>query len=207
MFTVISVFELLQTITLFYLSRYALPSAYYWGFWNFAAVDFFLQILLLMEIANVSLRPKGKLLAVPILPLVSFVVAGVALAAAVSVAASPPLADAWDLWEMRTSLFTSLLMCELCVALSAYANRLGLQWKTHVLAITQGYTAWAMISVIGDAAFAATGWHRNFAIFDQIRMIVYIGVLVYWSWALFCAEQRKPAPDLELIVRISRTYP
>jgi uncharacterized membrane protein len=104
-----------------------------------------------------------------------------------------------DLWEVRGNLFTSLVICELFVLMSITANRLGLGWRSHVMALGQGLTAWALIAVVIDALHSYLGTEQEFTTLEQIRMTVYVAALAFWMVQLWIDEpERQPiSSDLQ----------
>lgn len=201
-FTGLIGYQVLVTMILFAIYQYGSPHAYFIAYWQLALGDYCFQVALLVEMArNVfqSARPSVDNARKCFL---GFTGACVLLFLGLCIVMSPPGVSGLDLWEMRATLFTSLLTCGLFVSISAGANYLGLPWRSHVIALGQGLAAWSAVAVLGDVVHIATGWHQEFAIFDHVRMYVYIGALVFWT-ATFWAEERKLAPlseDVQLYI-------
>jgi hypothetical protein len=83
---------------------------------------------------------------------------GTLIAFGLSLAIAPPEAKGLDLWTARATVFTSLLTC------AAAANRLGLLWRSHVMALGQGLTAWALFALFGNLVHLAGGWRHGFRV-------------------------------------------
>jgi hypothetical protein len=118
---------------------------------------------------------------------------GTLIAFGLSLAIAPPEAKGLDLWTARATVFTSLLTCATFLAMSSAANRLGLLWRSRVMALGQGLTAWALFALFGNLVHLAGGWRHGFVYLDHARMFVYLGVLLFWI-AAFWSPERKRAP-------------
>ena len=198
-FTFLIAYQVGVSLALFFISRYASHHAYFLGYWITALGDYIFQVALVFEIARHVFRSTGTWVRDARKDLVLWSATGTVLAAALCFALSPPAVRGLDLWEFRATLFTSLLTCELFVAVSAAANRLALRWRSHVMTLGAGLAAWAVIAVIGDVAHFATGWRKEFHLFDQVRMYVYLGVLLFWVVSFWQPEEQQTSapPDLD----------
>ena len=74
-----------------------------------------------------------------------------------------------------------------------WANRLGLQWRSHVMALGQGIGVWAISAFLSDIGHMIYGWSTEFRAFDLTRFTVYICVLLYWTTS-FALPEREKAP-------------
>ena len=198
-FTSMIAYQVVVTLALFLIFRYGSRHAYFLGYWLFALGDYCFQVALVFEIARHVLRSTGTWVRDAKNDLLLWSTTGTVLAAGLCFALSPPSMKGLDLWEVRATLFTSLLTCELYVSVSALANRFGLRWQRHVMALGQGLAAWAVIAVVGDVVHFATGWRKELTVFDQARMYVYLGALLFWIVSFWRPEQEKnpPPPELE----------
>ena len=197
-FTSLIGYQLLISPILFLVSRHGTPHAYFVAYWLCAAGDFGLQLALVAEIAASICRMNGSWIKAARGELWTWATAGMAVAAVACLLIAPPLIAGLDLWDLRTTLFSSLLICQLVLGVSMTANRLRLQRSRHVMSLGQGLALWAAIAVVGDALKVATGWRHEFAIFDQIRMCVYLLDLGFWTFS-FCLPERKPALFLDRV--------
>ncbi len=198
-FTSLIAYQAAVTVTLFLVSRYGSRHAYFLWYWILALGDYIFQVALIFEIARDVLHSTGTWVRDARMGFLFWSAVGMLLAAGLCLNISPPTTKGLDLWEMRATLFTSLLTCELFLSISTSANRLGLPWRSHVMALGQGLVAWAIIAVIGDVAHIATGWHSEFVLFDRLRMYLYLGVLVFWAVSFWRPEKgRTPlSPEME----------
>ena len=194
-FTCMIAYQVVVSLALFLISRYGSYHAYFLGYWLFALGDYGFQVALVFEIARNVFRFAGTWVGDARRNVFLWSTTGTLLAAGLCFALSPPAMRGLDLWEVRATLFTSLLTCELFVSVSAAANRLGLRWGSHVMTLGAGLAAWAATAVIGDVAHFATGWRQEFDLFDQTRMYMYLGVLLFWAVSFWQSEEEQaPAP-------------
>jgi hypothetical protein len=162
-------------------------------YWSSALLDFAFQIGIVVEIARIVLRPTGTWVQDAKSQFLLSGTGAVLLAAALAWFVSPPAANLLDMWEVRGNLFTSLVICELFVLMSITANRLGLGWRSHVMALGQGLTAWALIAVLIDALHSYLGTEREFTTLEHVRMTVYVAALAFWTVQLWVDEpERQP---------------
>jgi hypothetical protein len=98
---------------------------------------------------------------------------------------------------LRVNLFTSLLTCELFVAMSFTANRLGLGWRNHVMAIAQGLVFWNVVMVVTTALQSYFGT-AHFRVLDQVRGSAYNLGILYIIVQLWKPEPERRPIDPEL---------
>lgn len=188
-FTALLAFQAFVTVLLFLVSRYGSRHTYFLAYWSTGFCDYCFQVALILEIARIVLRPTGTWVSDARRSFLLWGVAGLLIAAGLSLELGSPGAKGLDLWDERITLFTSLLTCELFAAMIGAANRLGLQRRNHVIALGQGLTAWAIITLGSNVLHVAFGWHRNFAVYDGIREAAYLGALVFWTVSFWLPEK------------------
>jgi hypothetical protein len=197
--TVWIAFQVARTAALFLIylhgSKYWYVRVYLTGVW----VDFFLQLGIAAEIARIVLRPTGTWLRDARTRFVAAGLAGAALAAVLAWWVTPPASTVRILWQIRANLFTSLVICELFVAMSLTANRLGLGWRHHVMAVGQGLTTWTTVMVLSAALQSFLGVHHYFVGLDYIRFLAYVTAIIWMTIQLWIPEpQRQPiSSDLQ----------
>jgi hypothetical protein len=184
-------YQIAVTIALFLISRYGTEHQYYLGYWVLAPGDYAFQIALIFEIARIVLRPTGTWVRDARLSFLLWSAVGVLVSAGLSLEIHPPATKGLDLWEVRATVFTSLLTCEMFLAMSTAAHRVGLLWRSHVMALGNGLTVWALIQLFGDIVHLALGWRLDFVVFDYVRMFVYVAVLGYWSVVFWLPERER----------------
>lgn len=192
-FTSFIAYGTIETITLFLVSRHGSHKAYFHTFWTFALGDYLLQMGLIFEIARDVLRPTGSWIRDARRDFALWSGLGFLVAAVLAFAITPPGRTGIELWSVRSSMFTSLLTCEVFLAMMRTANRLGLPWQSHVIALGQGLTVWAVVALTSDVADLGTGWQRNTEIFDNLRSFAFVGTVLFWI-VKFALPERKREP-------------
>jgi hypothetical protein len=197
--TAVLVFDITRTITLFLLHH---PSTYTWYahiYWWALVPDFALQLAVAFEIARIVLRPTGTWVHDARTQFLIAGAGGMVVAALLAWWVTPPAQTALRAWGIRGNLFTSLVICELFVAVSLTANRLGLGWRHHVMAVGQGFTAWSGITLLNTALQSYLGQGTLFRLLDDLRGNSFSLAMVWIAIQLWLPEpERQPlAPELQ----------
>ena len=190
-FTLLIGFQALRTPLLFGVLRHGTRHGYFLAYWITGFADYLFQIALILEIARDVLRPSGRWVVEARRAFLLWGAAGVLVAAALALQIGPPESKGLDLWDVRITVFTSLLTCGLFLAMASAANRLGLSRRSHILALGQGLTAWAFVALLEDFGHVALGWNRQFIVFVHLRMLIYLAVLGYWIAAFWRSDTQK----------------
>lgn len=170
-------------------------------------IDFGLQLGVVFEIARIVLRPTGTWVRDARGYFLAAGVAGIAVAALFAWFISPPPGSARRIWEIRSNLFTSMVICELVVVMSMTANRLGLGWRSHVMAVGQGLTVWSGVVVVKTALESFFGTQHFYIQLEQVRQVTYPAAACWLILQLWRDEpERRPiSPDLhEYILALHR---
>jgi hypothetical protein len=193
-FTALIGYYVIENVIVYFVYRYA-PQEYKAVYWATFAIDFLLQISLIFEMARVVLRPTGTWVQDARFSFLFWGSIGALAAAALTFAIHPKSIDALGI---RAFLFTSLLFCELFLVMMFAAQRLGLVWRSHVMGLGQGLTAWVLISATVDVAhsYYGTGHSIDFKMLEHVRTVSYIGAVVYWTVTFYLPEpERRPLSD------------
>jgi hypothetical protein len=200
-------FLVLRSVALFFFYVHGSKSwytrVYLAGLW----IDFALQLGIAFEIARIVLAPTGTWVRDARLRFVAGGIAGAALAALLAWWVTPPASTTRLFWQIRGNLFTSLVICELFVAISLTANRLGLGWRNHVMAVGQGLTAWSTVMVVTTALQSFLGSQRLYLPLERARSFTYIAAECWIIVQLWRQEpERQPiSADLhEYILALHR---
>lgn len=188
---------------------YAHGSALWYArvYWSTALIDFGLQLGIVFEIARIVLKPTGTWLRDARKQFFVTAGLGIVLAAFLAWILTPPASSRLDELELKGNLFAAFLVCELFLFLSMTATRLGLGWRSHVMAIEQGFAGWIVVAVLTETLHGYFGSLHYFFVLEYIHMFVYLGALGYWIVQLWRPEPaRRPiAPELqEYIVALHR---
>lgn len=200
-------FQVIRTVLLFLAyERSTVPHHLHSGWliynWTWTAgtwLDFLLQLGVVLEIARIVLRPTGSWVRDARLRFMALGLAGAVLAAGIAWAVFPPAWSPRFAWQIRANLFTSLVICELFVVMSVTANRLGLGWRNHVMAVGQGLTAWSAIMAVSTALQSRLGTVSNYYIdLDHLREFGYIVAIVWMILQLWRDEPARQPISADL---------
>lgn len=197
--TAYTIFATLRSLALFLIYMHGSAFWYRRVFWSAMWLDFALQLGIALEIARIVLRPTGTWVRDARTQFAAVGTIGAVAAALIVWWISPPAETALLAWRIRGNLFTSLVICELFVAMSFTANRLGLGWRNHVMAVGQGLTAWSGVMVVTTALQSFFGPGRYYYGIDHFRVIAWIGAMGWIVVQLWIPEpERQPiAPELQ----------
>jgi hypothetical protein len=115
-----------------------------------------------MEMARIVLRPTGTWLSDARGRFLVSGFLGMIVAAGTALLLHPDANSSLEVWEIRGNLFTGIIIVELFSAMMGAANRLGLQWRSHVMGLGQGLFVWSTIAVLVDALHNVLGRYRWF---------------------------------------------
>jgi hypothetical protein len=172
-------------------------------YWSFALLDFLLQLGVIWEITQIVLRPTGSWVRDARKQFILWGAAGILLAAALPWMVTPPAASMLHRWEVRGNLFTSLVICELIAVVTRTSKSLGLGWRNHVMALGNGWTAWAVVAILVDGLHSYFGAEHYFRELEHVRMFAYLAVLGYWMVQFWLEEPaRRPiSPELSAYIQ------
>lgn len=160
---------------------------------GYVLVNFLLQVAVVVELARIVLRPTGTWVRDARKQFILSAIAGTLLALTLAYLVAPPVAGRLEGLQLRADLFTSLLTCELFIAVTLASNRLGLGWKNHVMAIGQGFTAWSIVATAVDSLHSYFGARHLYDPTEAVQSFMYLGVLWYWCVQLWKEEpERQP---------------
>jgi hypothetical protein len=165
----------------------------YWaGLW----IDFALQLGVVIEIARIVLRPTGTWVRDARGRFAAGGLAGILVAGLFAWFVSP---SGYFAWLTRDNLFTSMVICELFVVMSLTANRLGLGWRSHVMAVGQGLTAWSSLMVLKTALQSIPGSQPFYSPLEDVRGFTYTAAICWMTFRMWVEEpERQPiAEDLQ----------
>jgi len=200
-FTTLIGYYVVEAIFLFFVFRLGTNGQYKMAYWTTFTIDALLQIALIFEIARVVLRPTGTWVRDARSSFLIWGTVGAVVGLLLTYVVKPTSEPGFGAWGVRTFLFTSLLFCELFLAMMFVAQRLGLVWRNHVMGLGQGLTAWALISAGVDAAHSYVGsaYIHDFTQLEHVRSLAYLGAAVYWMVTFWVQEpERRPlSPEMQ----------
>jgi hypothetical protein len=197
-FTAFMGFETVLSPVLYALFQLGSRSWYARVYWSQALIDFALQLGIAFEIARIVLRPTGTWVRDARKQFFFWSAAGILFAAALPWLVSPPAASLLGRLIVRGNLFTSLVICELIAVVTRTSKSLGLGWRNHVMALGNGWTAWAVVAILVDGLHSFFGSQRYFGELEQARTFAYLMALGYWVVQFWLEEPaRQPiSPQL-----------
>ena len=196
-FSLLVALQIVRTVSLFAVRSLAGRIAYFDMYWLFAALDYLFQLGLIAEIGRAIFSPSVGVVAQARTRILLWCGLSVLPAAMVAFSIPVPPAEMNPVWDTQVSLFTSLLTCQCYVIVSGAINRLKVQNKGHLIGIGNGFVLWAAMETARDGIYAATRWHYNFRFLDELHMIVYVCVTIYWTGVLWREEPKREALSVE----------
>lgn len=190
-FTSFVIYQVLSTVLLFLVHEYGTRRGYFLTYWTTGFGDYAFQVAVIYEIARDVLRPTGRWVQEAQRSFFLWGGFGLVVATTLALQLGQPQSKGLDLWDARVTVFTSMLTCELFLAMSAAANRLGLQRRSYVVALGLGLTVWSCVSLVEDFAHAALGWNRDFGLSSHAHELVYLLVLAYWIVVFWLPEKAR----------------
>jgi hypothetical protein len=197
-FTTYMGFEFIWGLALYSIYRHGSYDWYARTYWTGACLDFLLQLGVVWEIAYIVLRPTGTWVRDARKQFILWGAAGILIAAALPFLVTPPAATLLHRLEVRGNLFTALVVCELIAVVTRTSKSLGLGWRNHVMALGNGWTAWAVTAILVDGLHSFFGAEHYFRELEHVRMIAYLAALGYWMVQFWLEEPaRQPiSPEL-----------
>jgi hypothetical protein len=202
-FTALNSYEAAVPALLYYIYLRGSSIWYVRIYWTYVLFDFLLQLGVIWEIARIVMRPTGTWVRDARRQFILWGATGILLAAALPWLVSPPAANLLDRLEVRGNLFTSLVVCELIAVVTRTSKSLGLGWRNHVMALGNGWTAWAVVAILVDGLHSYFGAERYFRELEHVRMFTYLAVLGYWMVQFWLEEPvRQPiSPQLHAYIQ------
>ena len=194
-FTTWITFGIVYTITLFAAFRVGTKHVYAVLYWSGAFLDLLLQLSVVLEIATYVFRrgdrwvegAKGRF---ALMGLCAPLIAGV-----LAWQMKPAATSALDAWESRDSLFTTVVVCILFSAVMVVSQQVGVGWRDLVLREGYGLIAVALVAFITDTLHAYWRTIEHFSQLENLRMVAYLGTLVYWSVIFWLPERGMTSLD------------
>lgn len=192
-----SAFSILSAGVLFWASRLG-PRPYAHLYWSAEALDALLQLAVVAQVAQIVFRPLRDGIRAKRYLLIVFAVAIALIAFLLTLSVRPPSNTLVGTLEIRGQLFTSILICSIFTIVLFFSQKLGLYWRSHVMSVGYGLTAWAVVSLALDLLHGYMGRGGHFLALEHVRMLVYLCILVYWIVALWRNEPEKEQPSAEM---------
>lgn len=185
-------YELLYALLCFLVYRLGSKGSYRLVYWVGALIDFLLQIAVVGEIASCVLKRGGRWVEGARAAVLPFVIAGPVVAGIFAGLMTPAATTTLNALAARASLFSTVLICFLFVAVVKASQRLGLDWRSHVARESFGLTLWTLVAFITDTLHAYWRTMSHFQDLENLRIFVFQGALLFWCVAFWHPEPDAP---------------
>jgi hypothetical protein len=192
-----SAFSILSSGTLFWVSRLD-SRTYARTYWAAEAIDALLQLSVVVQVAEIVFRPLRQVIRTKRLVLIVVATTIALIAFLLTLSVHPPAHTFAGIFEIRGQLFTSILICSMFTTVLFFSQKLGLYWRSHVMSVGYGLTAWAVACVVLDLLHGYLGRGGHFLAVEHVRMFIYLCILCYWIFALWRDEPEKEQPSGEM---------
>lgn len=182
-FTSLIAMDVLRTIVLFFTLRLGTKDNYFYTYWSFAILDVVLQLAVVYEIASYIFRPTGtwaKDLRWSLWWLLSF---SILFGLGLTLLATPPTKTLHQAIAIRGNFFSSVLMTELFVGITAMSVTMGLPWKAHAARIAQGLGTYSIMGFCIEGMHSYLGLSQGmqgYTLLSHIRIASYLLCVTYW---------------------------
>ena len=195
-------FSAVRTLILFSLWRHSQWNLYRTSYFVLMFLDTCLQVGLIWEIASKVFRRRGVWAPDVRTKLAVWSIASVAVACGLTavqqLAGRSWLQDA----VLRADFFPPILISELFVVMLVLSSEAGLNWRTHVAAITLGLAAFSFPEVVIGTIANLRGFDKLgylSSTLESIRKELYVACLIYWCYSMWQPEpeSRVMSPRME----------
>src|ERR1035437_4462792 len=201
--TALNGFQAAMSLVIYLIYQHGYSGWYFRIYWTYALLYFALQLGVIWEIARIVMRPTGSWVRDAKKQFILWGAAGILLAAALPWLVTPPATSLLDRLDVRVSLFASLVICELIAVVTRTSRSLGLGWRNHVMALGNGWTAWAVVAILVEGLHSYFGAQRYYSELDHMKMLAYMSALGYWMVQFWLEEPaRQPiSPELRAYIQ------
>lgn len=182
-FTALIAGNVARTAILYVAFHYATAQTYSFTYWSMALVDVFLQLCVVYELATHVFRPLGKWAQDIRRSLQGILCGSVAVAGGLSWLAAPVTSTWQEMLVVKGSFFSSVLMSELFVCMTALSISVGLPWRTHVARISQGFGTYSIVDIVIEAGHTVYGVAYSARVdgaLSEMRIATYLVCVTYW---------------------------
>jgi hypothetical protein len=176
---------------------------YAWIYYSALVVEFLFELGLVWEIARIVMRPTGTWVRDARKQFIFWGTMGILFAAVVPFLVTPPSEGFLGHMELRVSLFTGLVFCELIAVVTRTSKSLGLGWRNHVMALANGWTIWVVVEILIDGLSSYPAMGNYYRGLEQVRMCVFLVVVIYWMIQFWLDEpvRQQISPELRAYIQ------
>ena len=197
-FTAWMSYSLLYALSCFLDYRLGSGQSYKLVYWIGALGDFLLQIAVVGEIARSALTHQGRWVEGVRAAVLPVAVTGSVIAALLTLLVTPAASNLLDGLAARASLFSTILVCFLFVAIVRATQNLGLDWRGFVARESFGLTIWTLGAFITDSLHAYWRTIQYFGALENIKIGLYQAVLLFWCVAFWVPEPDAPTMPADI---------
>ena len=188
-------FGILYTVALFFAFRLGSKHLYAVIYWSGAFLDLLLQLSVVLEIATCVFQRGGRWVEGARRRLGAVGLMGLVAAGVMAWQMTPAATSQLDASDSRASLFTTVVLCILFAAVLVVSQQVGVGWRTQVLREGYGLIAWALVAFVTDTLHAYWRTVEHFTELEHVRMVAYLGSLMYWMVVFWLPERVLLSPD------------
>lgn len=189
--------ECLETIALFLAYRFASKHAYAVIYWTSDFLDVSLQAAVVLEIAATVLRRSGRWVAGARVRLAAMGATAPIVALVMALLMHPAAETPLDAWAARASLFTTILVFLLFIAVVVASAQLGLGWRSYAMRESYGLVVWVVIAFLTDTLHSYWRTLGHFTLLENVRIAVFQLASVYWIVIFWLPEPELVPITLE----------
>ena len=194
-FTAWMTYDLLYAAACFLVYRMGLKDLYRWVYWIGALGDFLLQIAVVAELASGVLKREGRWIDGARRAVLPFVILGPLIAGLLAGFMTPAVTNTLNGLAARASLFSTVLICFLFMAVVRASMNLGLDWRSHLARESFGLTVWALAAFVTDTLHAYWRTMGHFQELENVRIAFFQGALLFWCVAFWLPEPETSHPN------------
>ena len=165
-------------------------------YWICDFVDLFMQVSVVIEMAKITMQRSGRWVEGARMRLTLMGASAPFIAVSMALLMKPTADTRLDEIYARSSLFTTILIFSLFVAVVAVSYQLGLGWQTYVMREGYGLIVWVSVNFLTDTLHAYWRTFGYFSLLENIHQAVYLLVLLYWMIAFWLPERATVPKNL-----------
>jgi hypothetical protein len=202
-FTALIGFDTVRTVLLFAIYRYGTAKVYGDVYWSASFLELALQVGIVFEMARVVLKPTGTWVRDARNMFLLCGAAGAVIAAVIAYTINPNASassgPSFGFWLEKGNLFAIMLTVEVFVSMAFASTQLGLVWTSHVMRLGQGWAVWAVVALVTEGAYSHFGPNWHGVVLDNIRIVTYQVVTIFWIIFLWRPEpkRRTLSPEMQ----------
>ncbi len=190
-------FSILTTAILYFGRRLGGPGLYRGLYWGSAFLDVALQLAVILEIAGFVFRRGEAWVGNTRKKLAGSAVGITAIAVMLALSITPAADSARDALYSRASLFVTILVTGLFMAVMVVSQQAGVSWQSLVIREGLGFLVLNLVSFVTDTLHAYWRTAEHFGDLEHLRITCYIGTLAYWIVVFWLPDKAPSVVDVK----------